>query len=139
MNFEVDTKERKIIVHVPVNLRKWGGKKVIVGPKGQDLRTLELDIRKDEKLIKALSRGYRWQKMIATGKYKSAAEIEEAENINRSYVQRVMRMMLLSPRIIEAILDGEQPEGFALTDIDKTFSPIWDQQAKKFGFKLHSG
>lgn len=139
MNFQIDTQERKIIVHVPVNFRTWGGKKVLVGPKGQDLRKLELEMRKDEKLLKALARAYKWQKQIALGKYQNAREIEEAEKINHSYVQRVMRMMMLSPRIIEAILDGEQPEGFALTDIDRTFSPVWDEQAEKFGFTFRHG
>ncbi len=139
MNFQLDTQERKIIVHVPVNFRQWGGKKVLVGPKGQDLRTLDTETRKDEKLLKALARAYKWQKQIALGKYQNAREIEEAEKINHSYVQRVMRMMLLSPRIIEAILDGEQPEGFALTDIDKTFSPLWDEQADNFGFTFRHG
>lgn len=61
----------KIIVHVPLNLRTWGGKKVIVGPQGQDLRALELEVRKDEKLLKALGRAYRWHSWILTGKYRS--------------------------------------------------------------------
>ncbi len=134
MNFNVDAEGQKIIVHVPVMFRKWGAKKVMIGPQGQDLRTLEQNIRKDDKLLKALGRAYRWQKQIALGKYQTAEDIEAAEQINRSYVQRVMRMMMLSPRIIEAILDGQQPEGFALRDIDKKFSPIWDEQAKEFGF-----
>ena len=107
---------------------------MLIGPQGEDLRLLEKEIRKDEKLLKALARAYKWQKLIAIGKYQNSGDIEMVEQINRSYVQRVMRMMLLSPRIIEAILNGEQPEGFALTDIDKTFSPLWDKQAEQFGF-----
>ncbi len=134
MNFQLDNDTGKIIVHVPINFRRWGGKKVLIGPQGEDLRILEKEIRKDEKLLKALARAYKWQKLIAIGKYQNSGDIEMVEQINRSYVQRVMRMMLLSPRIIEALLNGEQPEGFALTDIDKTFSPLWDKQAEQFGF-----
>ena len=124
----------KIIVHVPLNLRMWGGKKVIVGPQGQDLRTLELEIRKDEKLLKALGRAYRWHSWILTGKYETVQEMAEKQKINKSYMQRMMRIMQLSPKIVEAILDGQQPEEFALCDIEQTFSPIWMEQEKQFGF-----
>ncbi|MGD9649549.1 MAG: hypothetical protein AB7G80_05365 [Dongiaceae bacterium] len=124
----------KIIVHVPLNLRTWGGKKVIVGPQGKDLRALELDIRKDEKLLKALGRAYRWHGWILTGKYATVQEMSERQKINKSYMQRMMRIMQLSPKIVEAILDGQQPEGFALRDIEQTFSPLWSEQEKQFGF-----
>lgn len=124
----------KIIVHVPLNLRTWGGKKVIVGPQGQDLRVLETATRQDDKLLKALGRAYRWHSWILTGKYKNADEMAERQKIDKSYMQRVMRIMQLSPKIIEAILDGEQPEGFALRDIERTFTPIWAEQEKQFGF-----
>jgi hypothetical protein len=83
---------------------------------------------------KALGRAYRWHKMIAIGQYQSVSELAEAENINKSYLHCVMRVMLLSPRIIDSVLNGRQPEGFALTDIEKAFSPIWSEQEKQFGF-----
>jgi hypothetical protein len=134
MKPQYHAEDQKIIVRIPINLRRWGGKKVLVGPQGQDLRNLDLEVRKDEKLLKALGRAYRWHKMIAIGKYQSASELAEAENINKSYLLRVMRVMLLSPRIVDAVLNGRQPEGFALTDIDKPFSPIWSEQEKQFGF-----
>ncbi|PJB69624.1 MAG: hypothetical protein CO093_10115, partial [Alphaproteobacteria bacterium CG_4_9_14_3_um_filter_47_13] len=83
MDVNVQKANQKIIVHVPINLRKWGGKKVVVGPVGQDLRRLDLHIRKDEKLLKALGRAYKWQTWIETGKCNNAQEISEIENINR--------------------------------------------------------
>ncbi len=113
MDVNANKKNQKIIVHVPINLKKWGGKKVVVGPVGQDLRSLDLHIRKDDKLLKALGRAYRWQKLIETGQYKNAQEISDIENINRSYVLRVLRLMRLSPKIIQSVLDGNQPDGFA--------------------------
>lgn len=134
MNVQYHIEDQKIIIRVPVNLRRWGGKKVLVGPQGQDLRKLDFEIRKDEKLLKALGRAYRWHKMLALGKYHNITELSEAEDINKSYLQRVMRMMLLSPRIIDAILNGQQPQDFSLTNIDRPFSPIWEEQEKLFGF-----
>ena len=131
---EVFSKNQKIIVHVPLHVRKWGGKRVVVGPQGQDLRHLDLQIRKDEKLLKALARAYRWQKYLIMGKYKNMEEMAASEKINKSYMQRMMRLMLLSPKIIESILDGNQPDGFGLTDVEKPFSPLWCEQERHLGF-----
>ena len=44
MNFQLDNDTGKIIVHVPINFRRWGGKKVLIGPQGEDLRILEKEI-----------------------------------------------------------------------------------------------
>jgi hypothetical protein len=37
-----------------------------------------------------------------------------AEKINSSYVSRLLRLTLLAPNIVEAILDGRQPERMTL-------------------------
>jgi hypothetical protein len=55
-------------------------------------------------LLKALARGFRWRKLLETGDYATIEEIAEAENINPSYVSRVLRMTLLAPDTVEAIL-----------------------------------
>ncbi len=134
MALSQDKSEQKIIVHVPINLRKWGGKKVVVGPVGQDLQRLDRHIRKDDKLLKALGRAYRWHKLIETGHYKNAQAISDNENINRSYVLRVMRLMRLSPKVIQSILDGNQPDGFGLSSVEKSFPALWSEQEQLFGF-----
>lgn len=118
-----------------MNMRRWGGKKVVISPTGQDLRKLDKNMRKDEKLLKALGRAYKWQKWLATGKYISVEEISDVENINRSYILRVLRLMKLSPRIIESVLNGNQPDGFGLSSVEKAFPPLWAEQEKLFGFK----
>lgn len=127
-------REEKIVVHVPIQLKQWGGRKVIMGPQGQDLRVLKCESRRDEKLLKALGRAYKWQKLIATGQHASIDEIAAHEKIHRSYVHRLLQLMLLSPHIIEALLNGQQPDGFSLKSLEKGFSPIWEEQAKEFGF-----
>lgn len=121
---------QKIVVHIPLNFKKFGSKKVIISPQGQDLTRMDFSIRKDEKLLKALGRAYRWQKLLA---HTSATEIAEKEKINKSYLLRMMRLMLLSPRVIDAILNGQQPESLSLATIEKPFSPIWSEQEKQFG------
>jgi DNA-binding IscR family transcriptional regulator len=38
--------------------------------------------------------------------YSSVTEISETEGINKSYVSRILRLTLLAPDIVEAILAG---------------------------------
>ncbi len=56
--------------------------------------------------------------MIEDGRYRSAAEIAEAEGVTRSFVNRLLRLTLLAPDIVEAILDGAAAEGDAAGGID---------------------
>lgn len=60
----------------------------------------------DSTLVKAIARAFRWQKMLETGRYATIREIAKAERINPSYVSRVLRLTLLAPATVEAILDG---------------------------------
>ena len=55
-------------------------------------------------------------------------ELANAEKINQSYVSRVLRLTLLSPTIVEAILDGQQPANLELDDLLKQFPVEWDRQ-----------
>jgi len=55
-------------------------------------------------------------------------ELTAAEKINSSYVSRLLRLTLLSPVIVEAILDGRQPEGMTLPGLMEPFPVEWDRQ-----------
>ena len=122
-----------VVVHIPVKLKTWGGRKVIIGPSGNDLRKIETSLRRDEKLINTVAKAYRWQKEMSAGK--SAEEISKEEGINsKSYVLRMVRLMFLSPQIINAVLQGMQPDGFSLRGIDRPFSPVWEEQERDLGF-----
>ena len=45
------------------------------------------------------------------GEVPVGSEIAEAESLTRSFVNRLLRLTLLAPDILEAILDGRQPKG----------------------------
>jgi hypothetical protein len=50
------------------------------------------------------------------------AEIVAAEKINESYVGRVLRLTLLAPDIVEAILSGRQPVEMTLAVLMRLFA-----------------
>ena len=56
-------------------------------------------------------------------------ELAAAEKINSSYVSRLLRLTLLSPVIVEAILDGRQPEGMTLPGLMAGVEVEWGNAA----------
>jgi hypothetical protein len=49
---------------------------------------------------------------IESGEYESAAELAKAEKVNDSYLSRALRLTLLAPEIVEAIVTGQQPRHY---------------------------
>jgi hypothetical protein len=61
--------------------------------------------------------------------YSTFAETASGEKINESYVSRVLRLTLLAPEIIEAILSGRQPAGLPLNRLLRRFPVGWREQS----------
>jgi hypothetical protein len=114
-------------VTVPFVIRKRGGRKLVITPDGSAASPAPRE-RVDSALLKALARGFRWRKLLESGDFSTIEEIAEAENINSSYVSRVLRMTLLAPEIVEAILAGRQPEGLTMARSMQTFPWEWARQ-----------
>ena len=119
--------EQSVTVTVPFTIRKRGGRKLVITPDGTAASPAPR-ARVDSALLKALARGFRWRKLLETGDFATIEEIAKAENINPSYVSRVLRMTLLAPEIVEAILAGRQPEGLTMVRAMRPFPLHWRNQ-----------
>jgi hypothetical protein len=89
---------------------------------------LALERRQDITLIKAVARAFRWRRMLESGRFATINELAAVEKISASYISRVLRLTLLAPDIVEAILDGRQPEGMTLPGLLKPFPVEWQRQ-----------
>lgn len=115
-----------LTVRVPLAIRKLrGGRKLVLTPGGVAPRGVSAA---DTTLVKALARAFRWRRMMETGRYGTINELAAAEKINSSYVSRLLRLTLLSPDIVEAILDGKQPDGMTLPGLMEPFPVEWWRQ-----------
>ncbi|MFO7899447.1 MAG: hypothetical protein R6V58_10360, partial [Planctomycetota bacterium] len=65
-------------------------------------------------IVIALARARRWQEMLDTGEVGSVTELGDRLDADRSYTARILRLNLLAPDIIEAILAGREPTGLSL-------------------------
>ena len=77
-------------------------------------------------LVKALTRAWRWQKLLDV--YSSVTEIAEAERISKSYVSRILRLALLAPDIVEAILGGWADQRVMLETLERPLPIGWKGQ-----------
>ena len=108
---------------IPLSVKLRGGRKAMVTP-----GVLALERRQDITLMKAVAQALRWRRMLEAGQFATIKDLAAAEKINSSYVSRVLRLTLLAPGIVEAILDGRQPEGMTLPALMKPFPVKWPEQ-----------
>ena len=119
--------EQTTTITVQFAIRKRGGRKLVITPDGTCAAPAPR-ARVDSALLKALARGFRWRKLLKTGNFATIEDIADAENINASYVSRVLRMTLLAPEIVEAILAGRQPLGLTIARAMQPFPLEWRSQ-----------
>src|SRR5262249_7072701 len=91
-----------VTIKVPFAVHKRGGPKLVLATDGALIPRATPYV--DSTLVKAIARAFRWQNMLETGQYTTIKEIAKAEKINPSYVSRVLRLTLLAPATVEAIL-----------------------------------
>jgi len=123
-----DTIPDTITVHVPFRVVKRGGRKEMHLPEGAAQMR-----RTDSTLIKALARAYRWKRLLDAGSFATIEEIAAHERISASYLTRVMRLTLLAPDIIEAILDGRTP-ALGMDELLNPMTPVWSKQRALLGY-----
>ena len=130
-----------VTVRVPLAIRKRGGRKVVVSPDGSVLpgAPRQITITADPSLLKALGRAFRWRRMLEDGRYASVSEIARAEKLDRTYVGDVLRLTLLAPRVVEAILEGKQADRVTLPVLMQPFAVKWEQQSASNCPKVNSG
>ena len=68
----------------------------------------------------------------ATGNYirMPCSEIGDAENVSKSYVSRILRLALLAPDIIDAILAGTRAQSIMLDQLERSLPATWDEQRR---------
>lgn len=117
-----------VTLHVPFRVVKRGGRKEMQLPEG-----VKQPRRTDNTLVKALARAFRWKQLLESGEFTTIAELAEREGIAPSYMTRVLRLTLLAPDVVEAILDGAQVPELALSRLLEPFPVDWQQQSEHLG------
>ena len=124
----------KITTFVPLQFKRRGIKKVVVGPAGVGTPVVinssaAITPSNDLPLLKALGRGHFWQHRLDTGAVADSAEIARQEGIHRATVNDLLRLALLAPDIAQAALEGTLPRTVSLESLLRSPFPLdWDMQ-----------
>jgi hypothetical protein len=121
-----------LVVRIPMRFQRRGGRKRIVAPDGSDIVPSSKP-RPDGTLAKARA-PWRWQRMLEEGRFASVRELAKAEQIGLSYVSRILRLTLLAPDIVEAVLDRLSTVG--LPQLMKPFPCSFQGSSKTSGILL---
>lgn len=122
---------KTLAVRVPMQFRKRGGRKVVIAPNGtlaqpQPYATSRYGI--DSGLVEALAQAHRWQRLLDEGRFATIGDLAKAEKLDRSFVSRLLRLTLLAPDIVEAILDGRQAPAVQRQALLHGFPLDWNEQ-----------
>ena len=110
-----------------MSFRNCDGRKRIV--------TQELNSNFNEPIITNLARAFRWQALIDSGKFSNVHELARAIGKDDAYVSRIIRLTLLSPEIIYAIIAGTLEKDIGIEQLKQAMPLMWDDQKKMFGME----
>jgi hypothetical protein len=116
-----------LVVRIPTRFQRRGGRKRIVAPDGSAI-VASSKPQPDGALVKALARAWRWQRMLDEGVHATISDIAEAEKIGKSYISRILRLALLAPDIVEAILAGGTDQALMLEKLKRPLPVGWEEQ-----------
>jgi hypothetical protein len=118
------TDQTTVTAHVPMTFTVRGCRKTILS----DAVPAPPHQRIDNALLKALARAHRWRRMIESNEHASNTELAKADGVNQSYACRILRLSLLAPSIVTAILDGRHDSDVMLKQLMMPLPVRWDEQ-----------
>jgi hypothetical protein len=130
----------KLETFIPWTLVKRGVKKQVITPldapeqfrEEAAKERQEREAAKDSPLIRALGLAHYWQSLLESGMVNSPAEIAQQESIDVTRVREILRLSLLSPELVEMILQGRPPRGLTLEYLLRNPLPRnWEDQRDK--------
>ena len=124
---------KSIIYRIPMRFYRQGGRRMVILPEHEAARK-KTDGPSNDPMVNALAKAHRWKKMLEEDGTITIRQLAEREGVERSLMARTMRMNILAPDIVAAILDGRKPEALNLESLRETIPLLWQEQREKWGF-----
>ena len=119
------------MVRIPLQFKRRGGRKEIIAPEGP-VPQASVPARTNRPLVLAVARAHRWRELLESGRYATIRELAADLGLDNSYVARLLRLTLLAPDLIEAILDGTEPDDLSLAKL-MSLPVSWAEQRQRLG------
>ncbi len=124
----------KFTTFIPVRFKKRGVRTVIVSPNADAVQAGPASLGTippscDTALLIALGRAFHWQRLLDEGIAASGSAIAQREGLHPSTVNELLRLNLLAPDIVEALIAGRQPRTMTLLWFQRNPLPVaWEAQ-----------
>jgi hypothetical protein len=122
-------------IHIPMLIRRMRGRKQVIAPQSLNGEIPEAAEPIQSAVVQALARGFSWAHILDTRQVKSISELAGFLDVDSSYVTRILKLTTLAPNIIEAIINGEEPDGLSLAKLIRPFPEEWGVQHILFEFE----
>lgn len=119
-------------IHIPMLIRRMRGRKQVIAPQALDGEIPEAAEPIQAAVVQALARAFSWVEILESGHVKSISELARNLEVDSSYVNRILKLTTLAPDIVEAIINGEEPDGLSLAKLVRSFSGEWSEQRTLF-------
>ena len=128
------------VTFVPLSIRRRSNRRVLVPPPGRASPWGPPSL--DLPLLQTLGKAFYWQRLLDTGEVPTTAELSRRLKLEQGWVAEVLRLTLLAPDIVEAIVAGRQPRHLNLHQVrgrEAQISWDWERQRELFGLKAPEG
>ena len=115
-----------IRVHIPLTVRKRGGRPRILPPK--DIEASDPPPGQDPRVLRAIGRAWAWRKRMERGEITTIADLAAEEGLSDRYVSRLLRLAWLAPDVLERLVVRREPCATSLYDLCFVASLPWDEQ-----------
>ena len=116
-------------------------KPMIIKRRGQEMRMViggqeVAQANPDQALIKLIARAHALRAGLEDGSISSIKDFAVQQHIDHADAKRLLPLSYLAPDIVEAILDGRQPEDVCVSTLRTGYylPVLWAEQRHKLGF-----
>jgi len=114
------------ILHIPIRVKRvMGGATMMLNANGDPSRAA------NSSLTTAVAKGYIWNQLLVTGKVKNMKALVTIAEVDDSYIRKLLSLAWLAPDVVEAVMEGREPEHIKLMDLLKVAPLSWEKQRAK--------
>jgi site-specific DNA recombinase len=85
-------------------------------------------------LLKVVARARQWYEWVIAGKVCGGRSIAHRTGLDERHVSQILECAFLAPDVVEAILDGRQPDNLTWKELTRHLPMNWVEQRKHLGF-----
>lgn len=126
--FAIERETNAVVVRVPVKFYRRNGRQMILAKDDASGRNHQTAPAPDSALAANLAKAWMWQEHLESSEYGTLEELANANKVDRTYVGRILQLTSLSPKVVEKILDGNEPAGVSLRQLRKGVPVVWSEQ-----------